>query len=331
MGMLECLFRRRYDPAQLLAAHPPRLRHPHKQLVFELACPAHATHTGPIELTRWAAIRPAAARLAATEVAVVHGHYDYETRDGVWHVNFADPGLFVAYGSALLAQDELQAAEHPLLGSVREALLAEGQPAMTEDDTGDGHSAPTPVLVAGVERRCSIATAPDPDAGRPLGLYGNRFAAAPADVVRAAVRVIDPPTRSNLIAIAAPNGGYGRYRSAELERVVITAYTGFSAAVAESHRMWPGARVEVRTGFWGCGAFGGNRHAMTLLQLLAARLAGVDRVRFYAFDDKGQADFRAGAADLERVLAGGHAGESITGVIERIADLNYAWGFSDGN
>jgi hypothetical protein len=40
----------------------------------------------------------------------------------VWHVNFADPQLFVAYGSQLLAQDELQAAEHPLLGSIREAL-----------------------------------------------------------------------------------------------------------------------------------------------------------------------------------------------------------------
>ncbi|HEY0988545.1 MAG TPA: hypothetical protein VGD80_15880 [Kofleriaceae bacterium] len=37
--MLECLLRRRYDPAELLAAHPPKLRHPHKRLVFELACP----------------------------------------------------------------------------------------------------------------------------------------------------------------------------------------------------------------------------------------------------------------------------------------------------
>lgn len=48
--MLECLLRRRYDPAELLAAHPPRIRHPHKQLVFELACPARATHAGATRL-----------------------------------------------------------------------------------------------------------------------------------------------------------------------------------------------------------------------------------------------------------------------------------------
>ena len=324
--MLECLLRRRYDPAELLAAHPPKLRHPHKRLVFELACPSGAMHAGAIELTRWAAAAlPATRELAQTEVVAMSGHYEYETRDGVWHVNFADPALFCAYGSALLAQDELQAAEHPLLGSVREALVAEGQPANTEEEAG-----PTPVLVAGVERRCAIATAPDAAAGRPLGLYGNRFAAAPAEIVRAAVSVLAPPTRSNLIAMAAPCGN-GRYQRTQLEQVLITAYTGFAAALAESHRMWPGAQVEIRTGFWGCGAFGGNRHAMTLLQVLAARLAGVDRLRFYAFDDRGHANFRAGAADLDRVLAGGPAGEPVADVIERIEQLGYEWGISDGN
>jgi hypothetical protein len=325
--MLECLLRRRYDPTELLAAHPPRIDHPHKQLVFELACPAHATHAGAIELTRWAAAPlPPSVALASTDVVAVSGHYDYETRDALWHVNFADPHLFVSYGSSLLAQDELQAAEHPLLGSLREALIAEGQPALTVDG-----ATPTPVLVAGVERRCEIATAPAPDAGRPLGLYGNRFAAASRDIVRTAVRVLDPPTRSNLIAMAAPYGGCGPYRPEELERVIVTAHTGFAAAVSESQRRWPGAPVEVRTGFWGCGAFGGNRRAMTLLQVLAARLAAVDRLRFYVFDESGHANFRAGMADLEHVLAGGRAGEPIPEVIERIADLGYEWGVGDGN
>jgi hypothetical protein len=325
--MLECLLRRRYDPAELLAAHPPRIHHPHKQLVFELACPARAAHAGAIELTRWAAAPlPPAVALAWTDIVAVSGHYDYETRDATWHVNFADTRLFFAYGSALLAQDELQAAEHPLLGSLCEALLAEGQPALTVDG-----ATPTPVLVAGVERRCEIATAPDPGAGRPLGLYGNRFAAASRDIVRAAVRVLDPPTITNLIAIAAPDGGSGPYRPEELKHVIVTAYTGFAAAISESHRRWPGAPVEVRTGFWGCGAFGGNRRAMTLLQVLAARLAAVDRLRFYVFDEGGHANFRAGMADLERVLAGGRAGHPIPEVIERIAELGYEWGTGDGN
>ena len=42
----------------------------------------------------------------------------------VWHLNFAHHHLFVAYGGGLMAQDELQVAEHPALGSLREALVA---------------------------------------------------------------------------------------------------------------------------------------------------------------------------------------------------------------
>ena len=325
--MLACLLRRHHDPSDLIARHPPRLRHPHKQLVFALACPPGARHAGSIEVTRWAAAPlPEVVPAAAPELAVAAGHYEYETRDGLWHVNFADPVLFCGYGSALLAQDEIQAAEHPALGSLREAMLAEGLPALTEDETG-----PTPVLVAGVERRCAIATAPDRDAGRPLGLYGNRFAVAPTEVVRGAVRVIDPPTRTNLIAIAAPSGGIGRYQRSELHQVAVTAYTGFAAAVAESRRMWPGAPVEIRTGFWGCGAFGGHRPAMALLQLLAARLAGVDRVRFYAFDARGEDHLRAAVADLAHVLAPSGAEPPVEVVIDRVAGLGYEWGVSDGN
>jgi hypothetical protein len=315
---MHLILRRDYDAAVLVREHPPQLTHPHKQLVYALC--GGAETTGPIALTRWYAERlPDTRALAPTEVVLMPGHYDYAGEQrAVWHVNFADPVLFVAYGSALLAQDELQCAEHPALGSVREALLAENALALTEQD-----GIATPVLVAGVERRCTIETAPC-DA-RPFGLYGNRFAMSPPDVVRGAVRVHRPPARSNLIAMAAPTG-WGDYTRPQLEQIVTTAYTGFAAAIAESERLWPGAPVEVRTGFWGCGAFGGNRHVMTMLQIFAARLAGVARLRFYVFDDAGRATFDAAAATLERVLGG-----TIADVIERVADLDYAWGVSDGN
>lgn len=321
----ECLLRRSYDPSDLLARFSPMLRHPNKQLVFDLACAPGARHAGPIEVTRWAATGlPQAVELAATEIIALPGYYDYAPPTaGVWHVNFSDPQLFVAYGSPLLAQDELQAAEHPLLGSIRESLLAEGQPALTEES-----GQPTPVLVAGAERRCAIATEPDLDAGRPFGLYGNQFARAPEEVVRAAVKVYATPARTNLIAMSAPGGGRGAYFRRDLERILVTAYTAFSAAVSESRRIWPPTPTEIRTGFWGCGAFGGNRRVMTLLQLLAARLARVDRLRFHAADDAGVADFRAGAADLERVL--GQPGAPLSDLIERIADLDHEWGVSNG-
>ena len=77
-----------------------------------------------------------------------------------WHVNFADPALFVAYGSSLFAQDEMQVAEHPALGALAEALRAGARVALTEQ----GGKA-TPVLVAGVERRCRVATDRDVAAG----------------------------------------------------------------------------------------------------------------------------------------------------------------------
>ncbi len=317
---MECLFRREYEPNELLASHPPKLKHPLKQLVFDACCPKGTVHKGSIVVTRWRAAALPASALASTEVVAVPGYYDYaDSEGGVWHVNFADPRLFVAYGSPLLAQDELQAVEHPLLGSIREALLAEGEPALTEQD-----SQPTPVLVAGVERRCTIVTEPNRDAGRPFGLYGNRFAVAAPDAVRRALTIHDSPSRTNLVCMAAPAGGHGPYFRKQIEKILVTAYTGFAAAVAESQ----GVPVEIRTGFWGCGAFGGNRHAMTLLQLLAARLAVVARVRFHVSDDRGIEDFRVGAADLERVLPGEPA---LDALLERIADLDYEWGRSDGN
>jgi hypothetical protein len=289
---MKCLFRRDYVAAELMHAHPPILDDKNKQLVHQLAM-AGPTPGGSITVTRWGFER-LATELAPTEVVPLPGYYDYAgAAAGVWHVNFADPTLFVAYGSRLLAQDELQCCEHPALGSIREALRAEQLVARTEEG----------------------------------GLYGNRFGVADAKTVREAVRLHRPPATSNLIAIAAPVGR-GEYTRPQIDRVVATAWTGFAAAVAESARLWPGAPCEVRTGFWGCGAFGGNRELMTMLQLLAARLAGVTRVTFYAFDDAGRADFEAGARALDTVLAG--SVPELATLLERIADLDYAWGVGNG-
>jgi hypothetical protein len=314
---MENLLRRAFDAAALVRAHPPVLGHPHKRLVHELAAGGPAP-TGTIELTRWAAGSVPTAPLHPTELVAAAGYYDYAGSDAAtWHVNFADPQLFVAYGSGLLAQDELQVAEHPALGSLREALIAsDREHAMT--DAGIA----TPVLVTGVERRCVLATAPT--VAQPHGLYGNRFAMAAPEQILAAVTPVRPPTHTNFIAMAAPVGR-GEYMRAQLDHILATAYTGFAAAVAESARLWPRTSVEIRTGFWGCGAFGGNRLVMTSLQLLAARLAGIARVRFYAFDDAGLADLRAGAAVLADAIAAG--GDTI----ERIADRDFRWGTSDGN
>jgi hypothetical protein len=288
---MEILLRRSFDVAEL----PPALiDNRNKQLAYELAM-SGSPPTGSIEVTRWRS-GTVPTQVFETDVVIEAGYYTYGDDSNVWHVNFADPALFAYYGTGLLAQDELQCLEHPALGPLRAALGAHACTFAAQA------SWPTPVLVKRVERRCALA-----------GLYGNAFAAASTDEVRAALALVQPPTHSNIIAIAAPVGR-GVYARHTLELIVSTAYTGFAAAVHEG-------ADEIRTGFWGCGAFGGNRIVMTSLQIYAAQLAGVARLRFYAFDAEGRADATEAAA-----LA------SIAGdrVIDVIRERELEWGVGNG-
>jgi len=235
-------------------------------------------------------------------------------------VNFADPELFVAYGSRLFAQDEMQAAEHPVLGALKEALNAAGARARTEE-----RGQPTPILIAGAERRCRVATDPNQAEGRPRGLYGNAFGTAPAESVRRATTRIEPPTVTNLIAIAAPSGGRGLYSAEEIERILTTAFTGFRAAVAESGS----SPVVVHTGFWGCGAFGGNRVLMATLQVIASHLAGVKRLKFHSVGAAGLEAFDSAVCLIEQDL--GVVDIGARALAHRIAAMGFEWGTSDGN
>jgi hypothetical protein len=234
--------RRTFEAAQLMAQHPPRWHDPNKRVVAEVSCPPGAMYAGTIGYSRWPAMNlpPRIEPLAADLIVVQPGFYDYRPAlEGAveWHVNFADPHLFVAYSGRLLAQDELQVAEHPALGALREALVAAGERALTVDD-----GEPTPVLVTGVERRVAIATEPDADAGRPGGLYGNAFAHADPDVVRRAVTRQDPPTITNLIAMAALPGGWGAYQTDEIRTILVTAFTASERPFRSRRTSSPSAR-----------------------------------------------------------------------------------------
>lgn len=329
------MYTRRFEAANLLSDHPPRFQHPHKSALFRLAYPeGDQPAPASIDVTRWP--RHVCEPLDLKREVVIDvrpNFYDYVPASDAsasveWHVNFADPHLFVAYGSGLFAQDEMQVAEHPLLASVRGALLSEGLPALTADEYGG-----TPILVTNVERRLTIATDADSEAGRPAGLYGNRFAQASFETICRATRRIDPATYSNFIAMAAPSGGIGEYAPDEIEQIFATAYTGFAAAVWEStHLRGEGVRAVVHTGYWGCGAFGGNRLLMIALQVLAARSAGVDRLILHVGDvGRGIEDAGRGlqiAADLARQCG---SAWSVDALVERAAELGFRWGVSDGN
>ncbi|MFA6166532.1 MAG: hypothetical protein WC700_07955 [Gemmatimonadaceae bacterium] len=124
------LHRDTFNAHRLMTEHPPALRDPNKQVVFDVACPAGTVHEGEIVYSRWPAFAlPEVIDLeGATErVEVRESVYNYSPATGIegaveWHVNFADPRLFTAYGSGLFAQDEMQVAEHPALGALRETL-----------------------------------------------------------------------------------------------------------------------------------------------------------------------------------------------------------------
>jgi len=335
----EPLTRLSFPTADLMALTPPKFYDPNKQAVYALACPDGTAHSGTLVYSRWAEMKlPAACPAQAPRCIAQAGRYDYAPSTDParieWHVNFADPNLFYAYAGSLMAQDETQVLEHPALGALREALVKRGEKAVTEDNTR-----PTPVLVMDVERRCALALEPNAAAGRPDGLYGNKFArATPADAVRA-TRVLNPPTRTNVIAMAALSHGRGAYKVEEIEFTLATAYTAFYAAKLESARAWaeahaapsvPGPQTVIHTGFWGCGAFGGDRELMALLQLLAARLAGIDELDFHAFDEKGRATFEAARQTLDALAPAG-AELPLSKLIQQVVAHGFEWGYSDGN
>lgn len=90
--------------------------------------------------------------------------------------------------------------------------------------------------------------------------------------------------------------------------------------------------VIIHTGFWGCGAYGGNRILMALLQLLAARLAQVNRLVFHTgVDAKSAQDFATAQHILNENLAPVGSNVEVSTLLVKIQALGFQWGISDGN
>ncbi len=331
----EPIYRSTFATQQLVTDFPPDLTSTRKQLVYHIACPPGSIHQGSLEFSRWPAFPlPLSFSVegAPTEIEAREDVFGYEpppenSHVVEWYLNFADVELFCAYGSSLLAQDELQVAEHPALGSLREALRHRRVAPLTEE-----HGEPTPILIRGVERRCAIATDRNALFGRPYGLYGNNFARASAEVIRQAITPLHPPTITNVLAMTAPAEGEGVYRLQEIQHILRAAFTGFSAARLESVRdRIPPPAVVIHTGFWGCGAFGGNRVLMALLQCLAAHMSGVDRLVFHTFDRAGSEALATARRILKQELPSQGEQCKLNEVLKKIHDMNFQWGVSDGN
>lgn len=313
---VECMGKVELDAATLWNEHPPRFSNQRKR---ELTGRITAPISGALQISRWQGTLPAVAEPAGhLELELVERHFDYVADEpGIahWYLNFADSELFVAYAGPLLAQDELQVLEHPILGALREALVAGGgarggvAPRTRERDR------PTPILVHGAQRGLALDTT--------RGMYGNAFARADPDRILEATTFLDPPTFSNIAAMEAPPGGIGRYERASIEDVLATAYIGFRACKDESAP----AAVVVHTGGWGTGAYGGDPVLMALLQLCAARLSGIDRLVFHTLS--GASAFGEASRLLDQLPWGPNI--STDALLDAVHECEFVWGVSDGN
>ena len=319
-----------FNTQRMFQENPPEIFSENKLAVYRVACPTGATHNGEIHFSRWRALPLPYETIISTwktDFVIREDVFGYEPtiKEGLveLYLNFSNYELFTDYGGPLFAQDEMQVAEHPALGSLRETLLKQGTSCRTVEN-----DRPTPILIRNVERRCSIDTKPCDE--HPHGLYGNEFACARPNEIKGAVTPINPPTMSNIIAIEAPTDGYGVYTADAVKYILSTAFTGFSAARHESLSACGAKEVAIHTGFWGCGAYGGNRILMTMLQLIAANMSSIDRLVFHAVNKQGVEDVKK-ALDVMRNNIRFPSIIQMDNLIDQIVAKGFEWGESDGN
>ncbi len=327
---MERICQQEFNAQELVAKYPARLNNRNKEIVFDISSPEGTVHSGTISFSRWRQMQLPDTVTRGGECPSFKLREDFFTYDSSpqgqidWHLNFAHYDLFCAYGGPLFAQDEMQVAEHPALASLRHALLDVGLNPLTVENR-----IPTPALIMGVERRCHVATDANHAEGRPAGLYGNSFSFAAEDVIRKATDIINPATISNIIAMEAPAYGAGRYTREEVEFVFSTALTGFSGAVHESReKVSPSVQIVGHTGYWGCGAYGGNRELMPFLQMLAACRSELNSMVFHSGGDS--AGYDKALEMIEELLPVGME-VSLDKLLSQIESMGFEWGVSDGN
>lgn len=321
--------RQQWNTNALISECRPRFFHPNKQRLYELAFSKVKQCVGDIGYSRWSPRQlPEGFPVNRLPLQIERqpGFFDYKPSDqddlAVWHMNFANSDVFSSWGTSMFAQDEIQVAEHPALIALCMEATKSGLSMYCVEN-----QEPMPILITGVERRLAINTTPSP--ARPNGLYGNQFRYAQPEDVAAATTVLSSPVKSNLIAIEAPAYGSGCYNGEEICFILRTAFSGFAAAREISVDWLRAKEVRIHTGFWGCGAYGGNRTLMLLLQMIAADMAEVSQIVFHVGDASGDAHFSQ-AKETYRLLRSDL--KITTGrMISTFVEQGYAWGESDGN
>jgi hypothetical protein len=319
---------------ELMSRFPVTFSLPNKALVAQTAYPISQTEflDSDIRISRWRSNEsniPNAGKFPDNpSLNVVDSFFEYSSVTGAssWYPNFAHQCLFTAWDSYLLAQDELQVLEFPCLAALHSFLPRHGS--LTVD-----HEGPSPILIQGAIRRCSIDTNTSPS------IYGNAFSRASPATVKERLSVLDPPLTSNIYAMEAPTRGWKEYTRSQIVSILSTAYTAFSQIVVvesaskqKNQQLPPGTAavehvvpIELHIGYWGCGAYGGNSVLMVLIQLLAAKLARIEFVIVHGSPDVSHA--RRAVELFENELPLG----STEAAVAWLTMQKFQWGVSDGN
>jgi hypothetical protein len=196
--------------------------------------------------------------------------------------------------------------EHPALCSLREYLDAASQKDATAKPLTVTKLArgtqPTPCLIMNAPREVAIDAVG-------ASIYGNNFSDAPTKKIEAATTLLHPVTHSNIIAMEALKHGRGAYTTNQICIILQTAVSAFVAAKAEAYQEYRDMQsfvanptVVVHTGNWGCGAFGGNIELMCLLQMISARVAGIDRVVYHVLSADNEKSCAKAMFELDAIL-----------------------------
>ncbi|GEM_PF-1065460 len=328
---------------ELLIHHLPCFSMKRKRDIFEKALQVHKNTEGQLCVTRctfeFGSIENNNLQFKNHDIQIKteDGYFNYAAdtsspRRSVWYLNFADPNVFAFWNSTLFAQDEIQTLEHPLLCALRDYME---QHAGEDDDTfypctmTEYHRhapspVPTPILVENVPQWISVNTRPRLADGTMANIYGNHFKNAHQEAVDAGLKVVEDNIKTNILAIAAFGYSSGEYSKADIEYTLKAALAGFAQAAKIALNEQKDAAIH--TGNWGCGAFGGNKEFMYIVQLIAASAVGISEIVFHGIDPE---ILKRAENKLKMFLELNDF--TFGNTVNFLLRQKYFWGMSDGN
>jgi Na+-transporting methylmalonyl-CoA/oxaloacetate decarboxylase gamma subunit len=172
-----------------------------------------------------------------------------------------------------------------------------------------------------------------------LSILGNNFSSSSESTVLKSYKYLKTPQIINIIAIEAPKYGQGLYTPEQIKYILHECFTAYSAAKSLANKTYalnnqrnPTSPIKtyIHSGWFGCGAYGGNRIIMIILQILAVKMAGIDKLILHTVTSNFRQEIDAAETCLKNIFNNNQSSLSMDDVIDRIVTENFQWGSSNG-